>query len=108
MIYELSDMTRFSQEILLEGGSNVCYSALYTDEIGSTVAATCNLRKRRTARTQMRSEAARVDITDSRRECDKYNAAERGQTELALIRSASKTSPPYAVIIPVIRYSADE
>lgn len=46
----------------------------------------------------------RVGITDSRRECDKYN----GETELALIRSASKTSPPYAVIIPVTRYSVDE
>lgn len=40
-----------------------------------SVAATCNLGKRHT--TQVRSEELLVGITDSRRECDKYNGGTR-------------------------------
>lgn len=45
-----------------------------------TVAATCNLEKRRTTRAQVRGGAASrlaFGITDSRRECDKYNGGTR-------------------------------
>jgi len=92
--------------MLLEGNSNVCYPAVHRRD--RYTVATCNLGKRRTTRAQVRGESTRVFASRILGASATSITAERGQTELALIRSASKTSPSYAVIIPVTRYSVDE
>lgn len=95
--------------MLLEGNSNVCYPA-YTDGIGVQLRQRVILKNvvphvhRCVAELRVDSRSASRILGASATSI----TAERGQTELALIRSASKTSPPYAVIIPVTRYSVDE